>query len=208
MNIVTPNGSSTVTFRREHLGRRRRATSTPRCAPPASRCRPCPDRAGVDQFQPDERRYGSSQTFTVTGGAAVGLDGTATTGWTPPAPSTVWPSPATASRSHRRHGALHRHHGRPARGGGGTVTGTFDFTNGLAGLLSTRCQRVQQRVGPWRQGHAQDQIDDLQKRVTAWDDTLAQREETMRTKFTAMQVALDKLNAMSTSFANLSTSSS
>jgi flagellar capping protein FliD len=91
---------------------------------------------------------------------------------------------------------------------GGTATGTVSLSQGLAGLLS----------GVGANGAAggsvlgskatlTDQIADLQKRVTSWDDILKQREDAMRTKFAAMQVALDKLNSMSSSFANLPTSS-
>ena len=90
---------------------------------------------------------------------------------------------------------------------GGTVTGTVSLTTGLAGVLST----IGARGGESGSVQAskttlQDQIDDLNQRITRYDGTLKQHEDTLRTKFTAMQTMIDKLNSMQTPLNNLAAS--
>ncbi len=90
--------------------------------------------------------------------------------------------------------------------GGGSVTGTFGFTNGLAGALSSigaKGSITGSAVAA--KSTLQDQIDDLQKRIADYDTRLAQRELTLRTKFTAMQDLISKLQANTSSLSQLPT---
>jgi flagellar capping protein FliD len=84
------------------------------------------------------------------------------------------------------------------------VTGSVTLTTGLAGALNS----IGARGGPSGSGLAskatlQDQIDDLQKRISRYDDTLKQREGVLRAKFAAMEIMIDKLQGMTTSLGSL-----
>ncbi|MCU1398437.1 MAG: Flagellar hook-associated protein 2 [Acidimicrobiales bacterium] len=211
MQIITPDGTSNVTFSvgstwaltAANLNSAMRAAGVRVSAAPQTV-------GGIDQgIDLTSARYGSSQTFSVSGAAALGINGNAQAGVD--AAGTIDGTAFTANGQTVATGGLVLTVSTTAAqltALGGSSTGTFQMNQGLAALLSIVGNRGSASgLVLASKATAGDQIADLQKKVDAWDDTLAQRETAMRTSFTAMQVALDKLNAMSSQIAGITTSS-
>lgn len=207
MQVITPDSTSTVTFTvastwsqtAGNLNAAMRAAGVKVSAVPQTV-------AGVDQgLNLTSDRYGSTQTFTISGAAALGIDGTATSGTD--AAGTIDGVAFVGNGQSVTSGGMVLTVATTAAqlaSLGGSSSGTITLTQGLAGLLSI-IGNAGSATGSALASKATlaDQVTDLQKRVDAWDQTLIDRESSMRTKFTAMQVALDKLNAMSSSIAGL-----
>jgi flagellar hook-associated protein 2 len=204
MNIVTPTGNFSVSFV---------AGST--WAQTAGNLNAALRAAGVKMvavaqagsIDLRDERFGSGHGFSVTGGAAVGLNGTATDGVD--ATGTVDGVAFTAIGKSLTTGGVVLNIGTTdtqLAAAGGTVSGTISLTTGLAGALSAIGARGS-ASGPVLASKAtlEDQIDDLQKRIARYDDTLKQREGVLRTKFAAMETMIDKLQSMTTSLSSLTT---
>ncbi|MCU1389655.1 MAG: flagellar hook-associated protein 2 [Ilumatobacteraceae bacterium] len=212
MQITTPNGTSTVTFNvagtysqtAGNMNAAMRAAGVVLTAVPQTV-------GGIDQgINLIATRYGTGQTFTVSGGAALGLSGSSTGGVD--AAGTIDGTAFAANGQSLASGGLVLTIATTAAqlaSLGGTSTGTIRMNQGLGALISLiGAQGATGGSVLASKQTAVDQATELQKRVDAWDTTLASRETAMRAKFTAMQVALDKLNSMSTQLAGLTTSSS
>jgi flagellar hook-associated protein 2 len=154
---------------------------------------------GVDDgLQLTEARFGSGRAFSVSGGASVGLDGTADDGDN----AVVNVNGSTYTGTGR---------GVVANGlalnvsvtstqlatAGGTLSGNLTVTNGLAGALGA-IGAVGDRTSVV--GEATDTLDrrieDLEKRITRFDDVLAQRQLVLERRFAAMDTMIQRLSAI------------
>lgn len=203
MNIVTPSGSYNVSF---VVG----ASS----AETAGNLNAALRSAGVKlvataqasgAIDLSEERFGSGHTFTVSGAAALGIDGTSTAGVD--ATGTIDGVAYTAIGRSLTSGGVVLSIGTTATqlaAAGGTVTGTVSLTTGLAGALAI----IGNRGAPSGSVMASkatidDQIADLQQRISRYDDTLKQRETVIRAKFAAMETMVEKLQSMQSSIGSL-----
>ncbi len=153
---------------------------------------------GLDLIAESE---GSAQTFSVTGGAAVGLDGAATPGLD--AQATVEGVALTAAgRSLVVDGlALSIDISAAELAAlGGSSAGVVTLTDGLAGALA-RIGGEGSTFGAAQRSKSAltDRIAEMEKRIARYDDTLAQRERVLLRRFTAMETMLAQLQTMSTS---------
>ncbi len=207
MNIVTPTGSFNVSFvagntwsqTAGNLNAALRAAGVKMIAVA---------QAGSIDLRAEQ--YGAGHVFTISGAAALGLDGTSGDGVH--ATGTIDGVAFTATGKSLTTGGVVLNIGTTdgqLAAAGGTVSGTVTLTSGLAGALSTIGARGA-ASGPVLASKAslQDQIDDLQKRIDRYDDTLKQREGVLRTKFANMEILIDKLQQMTSSIGSLSTTSS
>lgn len=202
MNIVTPTGSYNVTFAAgaswtesaANLNAALRAAGVKMVAV-----------AQAGNLDLREDRYGSGKTFTVTGGDAVGLSGTSTDGVD--ATGTIDGTAFTATGRSLTSGGLVLSIGTSSAqlaAAGGTVSGNVTLTNGLAGALAAIGAQGQSSGPALASKNAlQDQIDDLNKRIDAFNDVLSQRERVLRTRFAAMEDVINKLKGMTSSLASL-----
>ena len=210
MQIVTPQGTSAVSFTVASTWSQTAGNLNAAMRAAGVKISATPHIAGglEEGLDLHSDRYGSGQTFSVSGAAALGIDGTATSGTD--AAGTIDGVAFVANGQSVTSGGMVLTVATTAAqlaSLGGTSTGTVTLTQGLAGLLSVIGTRGS-ATGSAQLSKATlaTQASDLQKRVDTWSQTLSDREAAMRTKFTAMQVALDRLNAMSSSFAGLSNS--
>jgi flagellar hook-associated protein 2 len=150
-------------------------------------------------------QYGASQVFTVSGGPVVGLDGSAADGTH--AAGTIDAVPFTANgNSYTTSGLVLKISTTATQitTAGGSVSGTVNFTTGLAGSLTTigaEASATGSAVTA-KQG-LQSTIDELQKRVTRYDDVMRRREQLLRSRFTAMETMIQRLQTMTNSFSSL-----
>jgi flagellar hook-associated protein 2 len=154
---------------------------------------------GVDDgLRLTEARFGSGRAFSVSGGASVGLDGTADDGDN----AVVNVNGSTYTGTGR---------GVVANGlalnvsvtstqlanAGGTLSGNLTVTNGLAGALGA-IGAAGDRTSVV--GEATDTLDrrieDLEKRITRFDDVLAQRQLVLERRFAAMDTMIQRLSAI------------
>ena len=152
-------------------------------------------------------RYGSLESFTVSGAASLGVDGAAAAG--SDAAGTIGGVAFTArGQNLSTNGLVLSITLTPGQltALGGTSAGNVTMTSGLAGALSAigAAGGVDGSVQATKDGLTA-QITDLQQRITDYDTTLAEREATLRAKFTAMQTMIANLNSMASSLGSLST---
>ncbi|MBI4885049.1 MAG: flagellar filament capping protein FliD [Actinobacteria bacterium] len=150
-------------------------------------------------------RFGSGQTFSVTGGSSVGLDGTSVDG--SDAVGTIDSVPFTAAGQGYSVGGLVLNLATSAAqiaSAGGSVNGTIRFTAGLAGALAAiGKQGTASGSAVTAKSNLQSSIDELQQRIARYDDVLKRRESLIRNRFTAMETAIQRLQAMTTSIGAL-----
>ncbi|MCU1393270.1 MAG: Flagellar hook-associated protein 2 [Ilumatobacteraceae bacterium] len=211
MQIITTNGTANINFNVGSTWSQTAGNLNAALRIAGARVSAVPQTVGgVDQgLTLTSDRYGSGQTFTVSGATALGIDGSSTGGTD--AAGTIDGTAFTASGQTATSNGLVLSVTTTAdqlAALGGTSNGTFSMNQGLAGLLSIVGARGG-TDGPVlaSKATAAQQATDLQARVDEWTTTLAQTEDTLRAKFTAMQVALDQLNAMQSQLSQLSTSS-
>jgi flagellar hook-associated protein 2 len=141
--------------------------------------------------------YGTNHTFSITGGAVLGLSGSSTAG-----------ADASAVVNATAHAGI----GRNVNANGlvievsGPVTGaTVTLADGLAGALSrlaTATSGSTDVVTAARAG-LDSRIADLNRRIDRYDDTLARREELLIRRFTAMDQLVSQLSSQTTALSNL-----
>ncbi|MGZ4769321.1 MAG: flagellar filament capping protein FliD [Ilumatobacteraceae bacterium] len=206
MNIVTPSGSVSVAFVAGSTNAETAANLNAALRAAGVKMTAVAQPSGSIDLRED--RFGSNNGFSVTGGAAIGLNGAATDGTD--ATGTIDGVAFTATGKSLTSGGVVMSIATTATqlaAAGGTVTGTVSLTTGLAGVLSTIGARGGENGSVLASNTTlQDQIDDLNQRITRYDDTLKQHEDMLRTKFTAMQTMIDKLNSMQTPLNNLAAS--
>jgi flagellar hook-associated protein 2 len=211
LNIVTPDGSYNVAFTTgstwsQTAGNLNAALRAAGVRAQASSL----VNGGVEEgLTLTDSRYGSGHQFTVSGGAALGIDGTSTDGTD--AAGTIDGVAFTATgRSITTNGIVLQIATTDVQLAalGGSASGTATLTDGLAGALS-RIGALGSSTGPAQASKTSlgDQIADLQKRFDAFDERLDKREDTLRQRFTNMQMMLEKLGALNSSFNNLAASS-
>ena len=207
LNIVTPSGSYNVAFVAGNTWAQTAGNLNAALRAAGVRMVAVEQPGGSIDLR--DEQFGSGHVFSVTGGAAIGLSGSSTDGID--AAGTIDGVAFTASGTGLTSGGVVLSIGTTdtqLAAAGGTVTGTVSLTTGLAGALSTIGARGS-ASGPVLASKAtlEDQIDDLQKRIARYDDTLKQREGVLRTKFAAMQTMIDRLQSMSSSLSSLAPSS-
>lgn len=207
MSIVTPTGSYNVTF---VTGSTWSQTAGNLNAALRAAGVKMTSIARANSLDLVDDRFGSGHAFTVTGGDAVGLVGSANDGTD--AAGTIDGQAFTAIGRSITSNGLVMSIGTTATqlaAAGGTVTGGVTLANGLAGALAAIGAQGQSS-GPALASKSalQDQIDDLQKRISAYDNTLAQRERVIRAKFTAMDDMISKLQGLTGSLSSLAAPSS
>ena len=79
----------------------------------------------------------------------------------------------------------------------GTATGSEGVAVRLAGVAKAATQSTTGALALAIAGH-KSTIDDLNKRITAWDDRLALRQKTLQAQYSSLEVALGKLKNQST----------
>jgi flagellar hook-associated protein 2 len=206
MNIVTPSGTVSVSFVAGATNAETAANLNAALRAAGVKMTAVAQPSGSIDLRED--RFGSNHSFSVTGGVAIGLNGAATDGTD--ATGTIDGVAFTATGKSLTSGGVVisiATTDTQLAAAGGTVSGTVSLTTGLAGVLSTVGARGSD-TGSVIQSKTtlQDQIDDLNQRITRYDGTLKQHEDTLRTKFTAMQTMIDKLNSMQTPLNNLAAS--
>jgi flagellar hook-associated protein 2 len=204
LNIVTPTGTVNVTFQAGATWAETAGNLNAGLRAAGAQMTAVPQAGSMDLVS---AARGSGRAFTVNGGAAVGLSGTATDGVD--AAGTIDGVAFTATGTSLSSSGVVLDIGTTAAqlaAAGGTVSGTFGFTNGLAGALATIGAKGSiNGAAQSSKATLQDQVDDLQKRIADYDIRLAQRELVLRTKFTAMQDLISKLQANSPSLGQLAT---
>ena len=191
MTVTTPNGTTTVTFNAGNSYAATAAAMTLALARSGLTLDATTDGAS---FSLAEKRPGSKNTFSVTGAPELGLSGAAAVG--NDVMATIDGTPVTGT------GAAIFSQGSAFTVGvtatqlanaGGAVTGTFQVSDGLAGMLA----RIGGSTTTGAAANANDGIDsqikDLQDRITRYDDSLKAKQTQLQAKFTAMDLALTKL---------------
>jgi flagellar hook-associated protein 2 len=212
MQIVTPQGSFNVSFTTAATWAQTAGNLNAALRAAGVKITVVPQTVGgVDQgLNLTDDKFGSSQSFTITGAAALGIDGTSTPGLD--ATGTIDGTAFVATgRSYTIGGMVLSITATPAQLSalGGTSSGTITLTQGLAGALSGIGAQGGSSGAPLASKDTlATQIGDLQKRVSRYDDVLKQRESVLRAKYSAMQVTLDRLNSISASLGSLGTVSS
>lgn len=206
LNVVTPQGTYLVAFQAGStwaetagsLNAALRAAGVHLVASPASG-------GGLDVVAD---RFGAAGSFSVSGGDAIGLSGSATG---LDAQGTIGGTSFTATGRTVTSGGLIYSIDVTApqvAAGGGTFTSSVTFNDGLAGALA-RAGEQGAAGGPAltaKQAIA-DRIADLNTRIAHFDDRLALREATLRRKFTTMETLLARLQSTSSSLGFLNSSS-
>ncbi len=207
MNIVTPTGNYSVSFTAGNTWSQTAGNLNAALRAAGVKMVAVAQAGSIDL---QDEQYGSGHTFTVSGATSLGLDGAAADGTD--AAGTIDGVAFTATGKSLTSGGVVLNIGTTSTqlaAAGGTVSGTVTMTSGLAGALSAIGARGASS-GPVLASKAtlQDQIDDLQKRIDRYDDTLKQREGVLRTKFANMEILIDKLQQMTSSFGSLNSTSS
>ncbi|MEM8902496.1 MAG: flagellar filament capping protein FliD [Actinomycetota bacterium] len=146
-------------------------------------------------------RYGDSGTFTVSGSAGLGLDGTHTgvdaagtiDGVAAEGSGRTLTSTAGNSEGLGVTVAVTE---AELSGAGGTIAlGQMSYSRGLMGELSELISNYEGAEGEiaLAQDRWTDQIDDLDTQIERYEDRLALREATLRRQFTAMETTLSNL---------------
>ena len=154
LNIVTPSGSYNVSFVAGATWAETAGNLNAALRAAGSRWWRSTQAGGSIDLR--DERFGTGHGFSVTGGAAIGLDGSAADGVD--AAGTVDGVAFTAAGKSLTTGGVVLSIGTTATqlaSAGGTVTGTVSLTTGLAGALST-IGRTGSATGPGAcfQGHA------------------------------------------------------
>lgn len=195
MTVTTPNGTATVTF---NAGASYAATAANLTL--AMNRSGLTMEAGADGgvFSLTEKRPGSRNTFSVSGGSDLGLSGSATAGTD--ALATIDGTAVTGQ------GASIVYKGAALSVGvtttqmaNGPLTGTFQITDGLAGALSRVGGTVTNGVVVTAKSGLDSQVKDLQTRIDRYDDTLKQKEDLLKKKFASMDTVLTRLQGQMSS---------
>lgn len=205
MTIMTPAGTYSVSFNAGDTYSQTASNMTAAMRSLGLRMSASPTSTGgvEDGVSLSEDRYGSAHTFSVSGGSALGLDGPATAGLD--AQGTINGTAFTAAGRAVASNGLALSVGTTAgqiTAGGGAVTGSVGFSDGLAGALS-RIGANGSANGPAASAKTAvgDRIRDLENRISRYDTILATREEAFIRKFANMDSLLSRLNTMDGSFA-------
>lgn len=205
MTIMTPAGTYSVSFNAGDTYSQTASNMTAAMRSLGLRMSASPTSTGgvEDGVSLSEDRYGSAHTFSVSGGSALGLDGPATAGLD--AQGTINGTAFTAAGRAVASNGLALSIGTTAgqiTAGGGAVTGSVGFSDGLAGALS-RIGANGSANGPAASAKTAvgDRIRDLENRISRYDTILATREEAFIRKFANMDSLLSRLNTMDGSFA-------
>ncbi len=207
MQIVTPSGSVNVSFTTAATWAQTAGNLNAALRAAGVKITVIPQTVGgVDQgLNLTDDKFGSSQSFTISGAAAVGIDGTSTKGLD--AAGTVDGTAFVATgRSYTVGGMVLSITATAAQltALGGSSTGAITLRQGLAGALSgIGAQGGSAGAALASKDTLATQISDLQKRVGRYDDILKQREAVMRRKYSNMQVTLDRLNSITSSLGSL-----
>lgn len=206
LNIVTPSGNYNVSF-----------VTGASFAETGANLNAALRAAGVkmvtisqgDHLELRDDKFGTGNVFTVTGGADIGLDGTATDGAN--AAGTIDGVAFTAVGKTFTSNGYVLNVGTTATqlaNAGGTVTGNVVGALGLSGALGViGAQGTSSGSVLASKATLQDQIDDLQKRIDDFNDILSQRELVLRRRFAAMEELLSRLQGQTSSFASVANNS-
>jgi len=198
MTVTTPNGTATVTF---NAGASYAAT--------AANLTLALNRSGLSMeagadggvFSLTEKRPGSRNTFSVSGGSDLGLSGNATAGTD--ALATIDGTAVTGQgASIVYNGAALSVGVTAAQMANGPLTGTFQVTDGLAGALSRVGGTITNGVVITAKSGLDSQVKDLQTRIDRYDDTLKQKEDLLKKRFATMDTVLTRLQGQMSTLTN------
>jgi flagellar hook-associated protein 2 len=198
LTVNTPDGTVTVTF-----------AAGASYAQTAANLTQAMTRSGLSldattdgaSFSLSEKRLGSKYAFSVTaGGADLGLSGAASAG--NDAQATIDGRVVTGNGQSILNDGTALTIGVTATqlsNAGGAVTGTYNVSDGLAGLLARVGGKSTTATATTAKSGLDSQIKDLKTRIDRYDDTLKSKEVLLRRKFTAMDTVLTRLQSQMTS---------
>lgn len=204
MTVTTPNGTTTVTFAAGSSFAQTAANLTQAMIRSGLSLEASTDGSALSII---EKRQGSKNTFSISGvSGTLGIDGAAT-----PGNDAVVKIDGTTVTGTGRSVA---HEGTVLSVGvtatqlanaSGTLNGTFQVTDGLAGLLARVGGKSTTSAATTAKTSLDSQIKDLQNRIDRYDDTLKLKETALRAKFTAMDQVLTNLQGQMSSLASFLT---
>lgn len=205
MTVTTPNGTTTVTFAAGNSFAQTAANLTQAMIRSGLSLEASTDGSTLSLI---EKRLGSKNTFSISGVAgSLGLDGAATPG--NDAVARIDGTTVTGTGRTVVHQGTALSIGVTATqlaNANGTLTGTYQVTDGLAGVLSRIGGKSTTSTASTAKSSLDSQIKDLQNRIDRYDDTLQRKETTLKAKFTAMDTVLTNLQGQMSSLASFLTS--
>ena len=198
LTVNTPDGTVTVTFAAGASYAQTAANLTQAMTRSGLSLEATTDDAS---FSLNEKRLGSRYAFSVTaGGSDLGLSGAATAG--NDARATIDGRVVTGNGQSILNDGTALTIGVTATqlsNAGGAVTGTYNVSDGLAGLLARVGGKSTTATATTAKSGLDSQIKDLKTRIDRYDDTLKSKEVLLRRRFTAMDTVLTRLQSQMTS---------